>query len=225
MHPSFPARRACQLDLVSDGSPVPGLWFLSSKPETVFAHNLHTFACGESRARHNRRKHIFLARVYIEGFGSEQTHSLLVLSLGPQQMTWPHPRHPGFLGIRGVGARPGRFPPLPWTHSPPEGRSVQADGPGVPAQPLLVSHPGVAGAPWPSPVGSPGLPLSPYLHQAVCHSLLRAHKQCQLCKDTQDSCSLGRSLVGNWAHLGTLGSPGLSGPHILLFRCVVEGLA
>ena len=162
---------------------------------------------------------------YIEGFGSEQTHSLLVLSLGPQQMRWPHPRHPGFLGIRGVGARPGRFPPLPWTHSPPEGHGIQADGPGVPALPLLVPHPGAAGAPWPSPMGSPGLPLSPYLNQAVCRPSLRAHKQCQLCKDTQDSCSLGKSLAGNWAHLGTLGSPGLSGPHILLFRCAMEGLA
>lgn len=35
---------------------VPGFWFLSSKPETVFAHNLHTFACGVGRAQHNMGK-------------------------------------------------------------------------------------------------------------------------------------------------------------------------
>ena len=43
-------------------------------------------------------------------------------------------------------------------------------------------------------------------------------------KQTQDSCSLGKSLVGTQALMGPLGSPGLRVPQMLLFRCRVEAL-
>lgn len=41
----------------------PGFPFLSPKPETVFAHHLHTFACGVAGPSRTWGKHIFLARV------------------------------------------------------------------------------------------------------------------------------------------------------------------
>ena len=54
---SFTAGRACQLGLVSDGSPCTRPLVSFIEPEAVFAPNLHAFACAESRAWNDMETH------------------------------------------------------------------------------------------------------------------------------------------------------------------------
>ena len=84
-------------------------------------------------------------------------------------------------------------------------------------------------SPGPVPRAAPGS-LCFLVFTRFCSLPLTKSKQAQLCKkrkkkNPKSSVLWGRVLVVNWVHLGPPGNPGHCGPHILLFKRGVEGLA